>query len=160
MTPSLTWSGVSDFIGVPRSYKLHAAAGQRVSVLASNAHLPPPGTPRPSKRRHFSTCWAALGEHSSALRSTDQAEPLRTGCVLACVCTSANGRRIVTAWSLRPRRITAGERASCSIWPHGWTQVDRESAASVFNVCVLNHLCVCQPALTPPYFTYHQPTCT
>lgn len=160
LTPSLT--RLRTF---PGFYQPHvgAAAGQRAGVLVSNARLPADGGEErhvPSERLDLSTCRAALGEHSSALRSTDQAEPLRTGRVRACACTSTKWRRVVTARSLRPRRITAGERASCSIWPRGWTAVERASAASASDVCVLNHLSVCQPALTPPYFTYHQPTCT
>lgn len=54
-----------------------------------------------------------------------------------------------------------GGRASCSIWPHGRKQKEGERV-SIYNVCcVLNHPSItAHTALTPPYFSYHEPTYT
>lgn len=59
------------------------------------------------------------------------------------------------------------EQASCSIWPHGQTEKEKENTEEKqcqYTTCVvwLNHppITAC-PALTLLYFSYHKPThCT
>lgn len=152
-TPSLTRSGVPDFIGVPRFYELHVGVAAECPSVP-NAPLPADGGEERHVRLnalHFSTCWAALGGNIRLLsappakqnrselgvRSPACARPLKGG-----------GPRQRGRWE------NGGGRAGQLF------KVERESAASVLDACLLDHLCVRQPAPTPPYFTYHRPTCT
>ncbi len=48
-------------------------------------------------------------------------------CVATSVCLSTGRQSSVTAWSLRPWRVMEREQASCSIWPHGRTQKEKEN---------------------------------
>lgn len=72
----------------------------------------------------------------------------------------------MTAWSLRPWRVMEREQASCSIWPHGRTQKEKEnteekqSQYTTCAVCLKLPSITAYPALTLPYSTYHEPTYT
>ena len=72
----------------------------------------------------------------------------------------------MTARSLGPRRVMERERASCSIWPHGRTQKEKENAEEkqcqyrTCAVCLNRPSISASPALTPPYSNYQQPTHT
>lgn len=79
-----------------------------------------------------------------------------------CVFLSAGRRRSVTAWSLRPRRLMEREQASCSIWPHGRTQKEKENAEERRCQCTTCAVCLTRPsmpaapALTLPYLSHHE----
>lgn len=63
--------------------------------------------------------------------------------VCVCVCLSSKRQRIVTAWPLRPRRIMAGQWATCSIWSHVRTPVERGCQYSTC-VCLITFLSASQ----------------
>lgn len=91
-------------------------------------------------------------------------------CVWACVGVSVYlstwKQWSATAWSLRPWRVMEREQASCSIWPHGRTQKEKENTEEKkcqYMICAvcLNHTSItAYPALTLPYFSFHEPTYT
>lgn len=75
--------------------------------------------PRPSKRLDFSTCWAASGEHSSALCSTDQAEQQHGGSTRAHACVCVCPLRGSELW--QPGHSGLGE-------------LQRDSVSQLFNL--------------------------
>lgn len=84
-------------------------------------------------------------------------------CVGMSVCLSAGRRWSVTAWSLRPWRLMEREQASCSIWPHGQTEKEKQNTEEKQCQYTMCALCPTQPsisaasAVTSPYFCYHEP---
>ncbi len=90
-------------------------------------------------------------------------------CVRACVdtnvCLSTGRRWSVTAWSLGPWRVMERDQASCSIWPHGRTQNEKENTEekrchTTCAVCLYQPSITAYRALTRPYFSYHEATYT
>ena len=75
---------------------------------------------------------------------------------------STRRQRSATAWSLRPWRVMEQEQASCSIWPHGWTQKEKENTEekkcqyTTCAVCLSHPSITASPALALPYFSYHE----